>query len=173
MADSSKIEWTEVPLRTRATAAARIGVSLTEYDSRRATGQKWCTGCKAWQPTTDFARDKSRTDGLAARCRTFANAQSRSAYQPKARPESDRRFVPVRDGDEKQARRRVNHLVDVGVLPPPNSLPCTDCGHVWGPGEKRHEYDHHLGYAAQHHEHVEPVCTVCHTTRTNNRKGAY
>ena len=162
-----------VPLRTRATAAARIGVSLAEYDERRTNGQKWCTGCKAWQQSTDFARDKSRSDGLAARCRKFANAHSRRTYQPKSRPESGRRYVPGRDGDEKQARRRVNHLVDVGVLPPPNSLPCTDCGHNWQPGDKRHEYDHYLGYDARHHEQVEPVCTACPHVRTNNRGGTY
>jgi hypothetical protein len=51
-------------------------------------------------------------------------------------------------------------------------LPCTDCGHEWQPGERRHEYDHHLGYAPEHHEHVQVVCTVCHHERERARAAA-
>jgi hypothetical protein len=40
---------------------------------------------------------------------------------------------------------------------------------VWAPGERRHEYDHHLGYAAEHHGDVEAVCTVCHRARVDAR----
>jgi hypothetical protein len=40
-----------------------------------------------------------------------------------------------------------------------------DCGHVWKKGERRHEYDHYKGYAAQHHYDVEPVCSTCHAKR--------
>ncbi|WP_406263515.1 hypothetical protein [Streptomyces chartreusis] len=154
-------------------AATRIGITVDEYQAHIAAGRKWCTGCKTWHPITAFRRDPSRTDGLSARCQESRNSKARKDYRPRPRPAAGRRFVPVRDGDQKQARRRVNHLVDVGLLPPPNTLPCTDCGHTWQPGQKRHEYDHHLGYAAQHHEHVEPVCTDCHTTRTHSRKGIY
>lgn len=48
-------------------------------------------------------------------------------------------------------------------------LPCTDCGHVWGPGERRHEHDHHRGYEAEHHQDVEVVCTLCHRARCSAR----
>lgn len=72
---------------------------------------------------------------------------------------------PPRDGDKKQARKRVNVLVRTGRIPRPNALPCTDCGHVWSPGERRHEYDHYLGYGAAHHLDVQPVCTTCHAQR--------
>ncbi len=72
---------------------------------------------------------------------------------------------PPRDGDKIQARQRVNVEVRTGRRPHPNTLPCTDCGHVWRPGERRHHYDHHLGYAAEHHLDVEPVCTTCHAAR--------
>ncbi len=65
-----------------------------------------------------------------------------------------------------QARQRVNVEVRSGRRPHPNTLTCTDCGHVWKPGERRHEYDHHLGYEAEHHADVEPVCTTCHARRT-------
>jgi hypothetical protein len=73
--------------------------------------------------------------------------------------------MPPREGDKKQARQRVNVEVRTGYRPHPNTMPCTDCGHIWEPGERRHEYDHHLGYAAQHHYDVQPVCTDCHARR--------
>jgi hypothetical protein len=76
---------------------------------------------------------------------------------------------PPRDGDKEQARQRVNVEVRTGRRPHPNALPCTDCGHVWSTGERRHEYDHHHGYAAAHHYDVESVCTVCHRARCDVR----
>jgi hypothetical protein len=72
---------------------------------------------------------------------------------------------PPRDGDRKQARQRINVEVRTGRRPHPNSLPCADCGHVWSEGEQRHEYDHHKGYAPEHHLEVEPVCVDCHAKR--------
>ena len=76
---------------------------------------------------------------------------------------------PPRDGDKIQARQRINVLVRTGKIPHPNSLPCSDCGHIHRDGERRHEYDHHLGYAAEHHYDVEPVCTICHSKRSFDR----
>lgn len=72
---------------------------------------------------------------------------------------------PARDGDKQQARQRINVEVRTGYRPHPNSLPCADCGHVYTEGERRHEYDHHLGYAPEHHLDVESVCTLCHAKR--------
>lgn len=77
---------------------------------------------------------------------------------------------PPRDGDKKQARQRVNVEVRTGHRPHPNKLPCSDCGHIWRKGERRHEYDHYKGYAAKHHYDVEPVCTLCHARRDSVRK---
>lgn len=79
---------------------------------------------------------------------------------------------PARDGDRVQARQRINVEVRTGRRPHPNTLPCVDCGHVWKPGERRHEYDHHLGYAPEHHLDVEPVCTTCHALRDSPKKRA-
>lgn len=78
--------------------------------------------------------------------------------------------APPRDGDKLQARQRINVEVRTGRRPHPNALPCADCGHVWSEGERRHEYDHHLGYAAKHHLDVEPVCTICHAARDSAKK---
>lgn len=75
-----------------------------------------------------------------------------------------------RDGDKIQARQRINVEVRTGHRAHPNTLPCVDCGHVWRRGERRHEYDHHLGYAAEHHYDVEPVCTMCHAARDSAKK---
>jgi hypothetical protein len=41
--------------------------------------------------------------------------------------------------------------------------------HIHGPGKRRHEYDHYLGYAAEHHEHVQAVCSKCHHEREEKR----
>ena len=78
--------------------------------------------------------------------------------------------MPSRDGDKKQARRRVNYLVDIGLLPDPDDVPCVDCGHLGADGP-RHEYDHYLGYSAEHHEDVEAVCSGCHHKREAVRDG--
>lgn len=146
MSDNSTIEWTDAT--------------------------KACSRCGQSKMRDQFAKDGSRADGLTYWCKDCRNGRERGSYAPKERASAGRRFVEARDGDVKQARRRVNHLVDVGMLPHPNALLCTDCGHVWTAGERRHEYDHHRGYAAEHHEDVEAVCTTCHHRRENERRVA-
>jgi len=53
---------------------------------------------------------------------------------------------------------------------------CAQCGrlcgwcHAYATGERRHEYDHYLGYAPEHHEHVQAVCTTCHGAREVARR---
>lgn len=142
------------------------------------TGIEWtdatktCSRCSEAKPLGQFAKDASRPDGLTYWCKGCRNGRERAGYEPKSRPAVGRRLVAPRDGDVKQARRRVNHLVDVGQLPAPNAVPCVDCGHAWAEGERRHEYDHHRGYAAEHHEDVESVCTTCHHRRENERRAA-
>lgn len=74
---------------------------------------------------------------------------------------------PPRDGDKIQARQRVNVEVRTGHRPHPSAIPCVDCGHSGT--DRRHEYDHHLGYAADHHYHVQSVCAKCHRKRCRDR----
>jgi hypothetical protein len=76
---------------------------------------------------------------------------------------------PPRDGDKAQARASVALAVKNGQLKKPNTLPCYDCGHVWMPGERRHEYDHFRGYGAEDHLNVQVVCTKCHSRRDDPR----
>jgi hypothetical protein len=130
---------------------------------------KWCSGCKTKHPLDAFGRDASRADGLDATCRAFRNRRSRSRHQPRPALRHGPLPNPPRDGDRKQARQRVNVLVRTGRLAHPNTLPCADCGHAWEQGERRHEYDHHLGYAAENHLAVEAVCTICHRRRCDDR----
>ena len=131
-------------------AASKAGVTVDEYRRLMAKGLKWCTGCRAWHPTEEFGSDVSRWDGLSAVCASARRAKARAAYTPKPRPKPGRSFVPARDGDGAQARRRVNYFVEAGLIPHPNELRFVDCSHEWSEGERRHEYDHHLGYAAEH-----------------------
>jgi hypothetical protein len=152
-------------------AARRQGLTEDAYRAHVAAGEKWCGGCKKWHPRSAFGSDRSRNDGLAARCLASKAEQSRAKYQPKPSVSRvGRRYVSARDGDKKQARARVNHRVDIGLIPDPNNLPRTDCGHAQGTSECRHEYDHHLGYAAEHQESVEAVCSPCHHRREIARR---
>lgn len=148
-------------------AAANAGLPVDEYRARLAAGLRRCWACKGWR--SDFGADGNRPDGRSPVCRECRGARKRERYVPKPKVvRKGRRFVAARDGDRLQARGRVNHLVRTGLLPDPDTLPCTDCGHELGDGT-RHEYDHFQGYAAEHHEHVQAVCSPCHHARENAR----
>lgn len=153
-------------------AAQKTGLSEAEYRLKLASGQKWCTKCKAWHMRSDFRPDVSRWDGLSASCKDGRSAAHKQKYVKRARPSPGRRFTEARDDDKVQARSRVNYLIDIKLLPDPNNVACVDCGHDTSksPEQLRHEYDHHLGYGAAHHEHVEAVCSRCHHRRAEERK---
>ncbi len=150
--------------------AARLGLSFDGYAAKVEAGEKWCVGCKAWHPVAAFGVDKGRGDGLATTCVSGRKEKRRAKYVRRPRTSKlGASFVPARDGDKEQARARVNHRIKVGLLPDPNDLPCVDCDHAWAEGERRHEYDHHKGYAAEHQLDVEAVCTTCHRARGDAR----
>jgi hypothetical protein len=149
------------------TAATRIGLTVHEYRAHIEADKKWCGGCKDWHLCADFGADRSRGDGFAKWCRTFANERGRFSYIPR-KPVRRKSCYPT-EGDAARARYRVNHLVATGRLPHPNTLPCADCGHACAPGGRRHEYDHHKGYSVEHHLDVEAVCTLCHNRRGRER----
>jgi hypothetical protein len=178
--ESSKIEWAKLrgrKLGAFKTAAVKIGVGFDEYKSRIDSGERWCTSCKQWHPRGAFGSDASRSDGLAAHCLSSRKTGRPRGWhgRPNINPLTGRPGTtphPPRDGDRKQARQKVNIEVRNGRMPRPNDLPCADCGHVWNEGERRHEYDHFMGYGAQHHFDVEPVCTRCHHARERRRRAA-
>jgi hypothetical protein len=141
-------------------------------NTHNSGAEKACNFCGATKVTTAFAKDPTHSDGLTSICGDCRNANARGRYQPKGRPvRSGPAPLPARDGDKVQARHRINVEVRSGRRPHPNELPCADCGHVWTEGERRHEYDHHLDYAAEHHLDVEAVCTRCHSRRDNPKAG--
>lgn len=167
------IEWTGRALGVRKGTAKRLGLSFESYVAMLGAGQKWCVGCKEWHHERAFGADKTRGDGLACTCDEARNARARARYTTKPRRSRlGSHLVASRDGDRLQARARVNHAITTGRLPRPNALPCFDCGHAWESGERRHEYDHYLGYAARHQYDVQAVCTSCHATREAERRAA-
>lgn len=153
--------------------ATRTGLGVNEYLDRLSKGLLYCWRCQDWHQAEEFGKDSSRASGRTSSCRRSKNADARQRHEPVQGPRPVGRIrVQPRDGDYRQARRRVNYLVDQGLIPDPNDLPCTDCAHIYAVGGWRHEYDHHLGYAAEHHEDVQAVCTSCHRAREGLRRAA-
>ena len=143
MADKTKIEWTDAT--------------------------KWCTRCKQVHSISAFGQDASRGDGFSASCLASRRVKVR---KPQIGSLGRRKWlVAARDGDKRQARRRVNYLVEQGRIPRPDDLPCVDCADAVFSNDYRHEYDHYLGYAAEHQLQVEPVCQKCHRNREDARHG--
>lgn len=148
--------------------AAKIGISAEAYRARVLGGEKWCYRGSHWLPIGEFGSDASRHDGLTSICLPCRHDFNKKRYVPIPRiSKLGCRFSPVKDGDRKQARARVNFLVRTGRMLNPNLVPCFDCGHT---GEdRRHEYDHFQGYAAEHQECVQAVCYACHGKRSRIR----
>ncbi len=144
MADTTKIEWSDA--------------------------EKWCSKCKSRHDRSEFGKDITRGDGLSASCLASRRVEVRKIQTGSL----GRRMwlTPSREGDKRQARRRVNYLVEQGRIPRPDDLPCLDCGDEIFTLRYPHEYDHHLGYSAEHQLSVEAVCRKCHRNREDARRGA-
>jgi hypothetical protein len=145
-------------------AAKMIGVTLKEYQAKLFSGEKWCSGCKQWHKISAFGKDANRSDKLSTVCFSYRKTMYDRKYIHKVRiSKKGSRFVLPRDNDKRQARARINHLVDIGILSDPNDLNCSDCGHVYDK-KIRHEY-HHESYTADKQEIVIILCTKCHVKR--------
>lgn len=155
-------------------AARKLGIAPAQYHAKREAGCKWCTRCKDWHPVSAFKPDKSRRDGLAATCRDgrLELYEAKHVCIPRAHWKRQGPMPqPSRCGDKRQARSRINHAIEAGRLPHPNTLPCADCGHTMHEGcALRHEYDHHLGYESNSHLAVQAVCQACHLIREGRRR---
>lgn len=68
MADRTKIEN-----RYFRRSANRVGITLEEYLTRIAAGEKWCCGCQLWHSRENFVKDTHTFDGLTAECRAARN----------------------------------------------------------------------------------------------------
>ena len=145
-------------------AAKVLGISLGQYEAHIENKEKWCTTCRSWKAWGDFAKGLG-SYGLSAQCRQCQSDYGKKHYIPIPR-EKRKKMGPrpafEREGDAKQARRRINVLVRTGRLPKPNNVPCQRCGHIHLKGEKRHEYHHVFGYSAGNHLLAVPLCTTCH-----------
>lgn len=147
------------------TAATKIGIPVEQYLQNVHSGLQWCSGCR------DFKHLEFFNKGFRSQCKSCSRVADRRRYQPIPREQwKPRGFAvhPPRDGDKQQARNRVNREVRKGKLPHARTVPCTDCGHIGG--DRLHEYDHYLGYAAINHLAVECVCVPCHSKREINRR---
>ena len=149
-------------------AAKKRDISVKRYKANIQNGLLWCTGCKTWHEKDKFNYDKSRWTGHAASCKLYESIYKKKRYKP-IPPENQKRkgSLPIaeRSGDKDQARHRVNVLVRTGKIPNPNDLACSDCGHIHKNGKRRHEYDHHDGYATGKHTVVIVLCSTCHHKR--------
>lgn len=156
--------------------ANKAGITLDDFLEKIEAGYKWCYACKEWHEIERFGSDSSRYDGLTSLCLNSRKNRNKKNYKP-IPPELRKPMGPKpyasRDGDKRQARQRVNVLVRIGDIDHPNAIPCVDCGHIWHPGERRHEYDHWLGYAIKNQYDIESVCTKCHAQREILRKTNY
>lgn len=125
---------------------------------------KICNECKQLKQLTEFKKDATRHDGYDYKCKECRKKIRLFKYIPKSRiSKFGTRFSIPRDNDKEQARGRINTMVNRGLLPDPNTIKCIDCGHIGQ--DIKHAYDHYLGYAAEHHEHVQVVCYRCHSKR--------
>jgi hypothetical protein len=57
------------------------------------------------------------------------------------------------------AHAAIRRMVADGRLAKPSTLKCSDCP------KNADEYDHYLGYSAEHRRDVQPVCYGCHAKR--------
>ena len=150
-------------------AAGRRGITVHQYLRKVKDGFKWCSGCKLWHLYIEFGLDSSRNDGLSTVCLKYRKIMYEKSYKQRPRKKG-RKFVDPRDGDKKQARRRINHLVDIGLMPRPSTLICIKCNGY--NDSKRNEYHHHNGYGVDHHEDVIVLCSSCHAgSHKNSKKG--
>lgn len=133
--------------------AAKLGMPVAAYQAK-LEHEKWCSGCKAWHSRSVFRPDSTRSDGLASYC-------------PATHSRSVRRKPLTRN--QIRAHRLIQMRVMRGAIPNPNMIPCMDCKHLGS--DRRHEYDHYLGYETpETRGAVQAVCASCHRTRERNRR---
>lgn len=78
---------------------------------------KWCTRCKAIHSAEAFGKDRTRGDGLSASCLASRRVKVRQKPGYAKGAYSHGWIVPARPGDKRQARRRVNYLVEQKRIP--------------------------------------------------------
>lgn len=125
---------------------------------------KICGHCKRNKSTPEFSTNSRYKDGLHNWCRECSREYRREYEKTHPRPYSVRKKeYYLGNKDHLKARRRVNHLVERGLLPKVHTMTCVDCG-----GKAAH-YDHYKGYEMENWESVQPVCVRCSGQRDIDR----
>jgi len=136
--------------------ATRLGIPLRVYQTYIAQGLKRCSSCTLWQTIEHYYVHKRKDKAFpSSSCKGCLSVQSKQAYTGNSRK------LP-QDGNKAQAYRTIRKEIENGTRKHPNTLPCANCGRVWLDGDTRHEYHHHLGFAADFHTSVTPLCKPCH-----------
>jgi hypothetical protein len=61
-----------------ARAAGQLGITVEEYRSREAAGQRSCSNCRDWLPIMAFTADAHRPRGVKAYCLDCRNGFDRA-----------------------------------------------------------------------------------------------
>jgi hypothetical protein len=138
---------------------------------------KSCNECGQEKPLNEenFYRHPGGLFGFHGRCKECVKKGASRHSRKRVKAPAVRRKVKETTTSRQRAWGRIKTLVSSGVLPHPNTLPCTDCGkrHEGEPTRRnRHEYDHYLGYEPPNDEKVQAVCVKCHKKREAARQEA-
>lgn len=117
MSANTSIEWTD---RTWRTAAKRAGISLDQYRANVEAGLKFCWRCRGWKPVGSFGIDRSRWDGLAARCVSCRRPPKQLPLIRETPAEYERRRYAT-NADYRHRRRQHVHSRKRGVEPMPTA----------------------------------------------------
>jgi len=97
---------------SRRRAAAQTGVSVEEYERRRAAGERYCGGCSRWLSLELFMANRAGRDGRAGRCRPCHNSANRLATARAARRADLAPQLAAIPGD-LPALERVRHVLEL------------------------------------------------------------
>ncbi len=164
-------------------AAKKVGISFEEYQVKTESGLKWCGTGRHFVPIEEFGFNKLKYDNREPQCLVCSHVKVRintkgrvSTFKGRSHtPESKEKMAQAHTGSLNHhskggvkrmkttraailARRQVNHAIQAGELPRPDTLLCAQCG------KQAREYHHHLGYAPEHWLDVIPVCSSCNKT---------
>lgn len=131
-------------------AAKRVGVSFETYQAKCASGLKFCWGCRRWVLKSQFNIDNSRGDGRSSKCIDCSRVKVKKTRAGRRAPNKSA---------QQRASDAVRHAIKRGLLDPPKSKLCYDCG------MKARIYHHHLGYEDEHLLDVIALCDKCHHNR--------
>lgn len=132
---------------------------------------KRCPKCKQFKWLSEFHKYKRAKDGLQSYCKICqkiyqrkygktvkgktAHHRGNKKYKKSKKGKVADKYSKINRPNQIKAINAVNHAIQVGKLPRPDSLFCKYCY------EKAVQY-HHPSYKSEHKLKVIPVCTKCH-----------